>query len=917
MTEVSVASNYTEIIMDASLSYPPLPNPGTAYNRRPIRDDRGPARLHVFYDTESGIYTSPNAEYLPSPTRATDHLYNIFDGLKTRWAYDDYFYLALVPLQPRYDLPMLDCLSPLAFKVNVVIIENRRAYQIDPDIVKRWMAWENVIVRLQRKLLRRVAGTHLLTTVPPYPSAFGYHKQWPSEEKATLAGRLARTAFTLRFAFLSYLLLKESLKGRSTWQELTQERDDPVPLCICNTLRASWVCDFTVPRVGAFIDIGGVLLPDGGRQWHEDIADFQLAGVPLWFGYAHRPVQARGSSPITLTEWKRHQPRVVAYEVLRTITTKTYKTDNDGYHDAQRLLQKEKLEDLPKEDVYGYLEYIKDDTYIITRGEVRRRKGDTTTYEIKFVEGRPSDQFLHDSGRTHSSIYTSLLFFQCRQYSGDTYQRFIERERTWIEYLKRTETGQDRERRLARESLNEGQPVPTANGPAVFVWIKDNGVHYRRRARASRIRDLWDRTTPSQRLYNSMRNEYDVDDTSNPLGNHTNFASTRIDNHNNTAVDINFRPRSASPVQRQPSTPRSRSPLTQRESLNHSANDSCALRELADALVKGADRELTIHEQRVNLDISPINTILRERYGYKPPKSGWVVEEKEAIEWKENGWVKVYRTLGHWDRTDDLRKDSISLADIDSVADFLARLKRHSTPPTELCDLHPASSLLYKDETYNRLITTARTEKVKSLSGEETTRYWYTLEAVGGVPIELRNACKISVGTATTVTHGMRTGFGTTGDAIISWLLSIGAAVRVSQPIKEPLPESPTRRTLTNIGNRAVGIGIKPHGVKLGKADYIVYMERRDELLSGPAGVAALLGGGIMWRLARNIRNPVNINPVPDVEDVSDDTRTGERVYDDRRFAEFVLSEQDTYVIAGVYRVLLEGKSSSMIDTIG
>ncbi|TFK33350.1 hypothetical protein BDQ12DRAFT_442568 [Crucibulum laeve] len=48
-----------------------------------------------------------------------------------------------------------------------------------------------------------------------------------------------------------------------------------------------------------------------------------------------------------------------------------------------------------------------------------------------------------------------------------------------------------------------------------------------------------------------------------------------------------------------------------------------------------------------------------------------------------------------------------------------------------------------------------------------------------------------------------------------------------------------------------LGVRSKEHAITI--ADYVAYEQRRDELLQGPAGRAALMRGGLLWRLARGI----------------------------------------------------------------
>ena len=105
------------------------------------------------------------------------------------------------------------------------------------------------------------------------------------------------------------------------------------------------------------------------------------------------------------------------------------------------------------------------------------------------------------------------IFFQCRQRPRETYTQFIKREVVAAFYIEKTETRQDKARRLAREEQNRNQPVPRHCNPAVFVWTTEDDMQYRRQIRTSRIRELWERTTQLQRKYNSIRNEYNVDDT--------------------------------------------------------------------------------------------------------------------------------------------------------------------------------------------------------------------------------------------------------------------------------------------------------------------------------------------------------------------------------------------------------------------
>ncbi|KAI0094119.1 hypothetical protein BDY19DRAFT_866973, partial [Irpex rosettiformis] len=99
-------------------------------------------------------------------------------------------------------------------------------------------------------------------------------------------------------------------------------------------------------------------------------------------------------------------------------------------------------------------------------------------------------------------------------------------------------------------------------------------------------------------------------------------------------------------------------------------------------------------------------------------------------------------------------------------------------------------------------------------------------------------------------------------------------------------------------------IGIKPHGIELTRDDYKVYMRMRDELLRGPAGCAALLEGGIMWRLSRSTCSIEETIKGPDIDVNNAHGHLQVLNIGGQDCIESTLSQQDQYIIAGVYRIL-------------
>lgn len=104
------------------------------------------------------------------------------------------------------------------------------------------------------------------------------------------------------------------------------------------------------------------------------------------------------------------------------------------------------------------------------------------------------------------------------------------------------------------------------------------------------------------------------------------------------------------------------------------------------------------------------------------------------------------------------------------------------------------------------------------------------------------------------------------------------------------------------LDSRPIGIGLKPCGYSLGLSDYKAYSIQRDELLRGPVGRAALLHGGVVWRLAWGVVNMQEAIQGPDVEDQSTWSHMQTTEFDQTRYARTRLSPEDIYIICGTYR---------------
>lgn len=451
-----------------------------------------------------------------------------------------------------------------------------------------------------------------------------------------------------------------------------------------------------------------------------------------------------------------------------------------------------------------------------------------------------------------------------------------------------------------------------------------------------------------------MRDEYDVDDTARDLLDPEPSLLTDTAANDNWITESHTRSRSASPNSRPPTTRRSRSPIrklndssgkstdgrtlsyaTIEENDNYSAGIHDGLVDMANTLLGYSGKSVTIREMLVDVHTDDINDLLKYRYGYTAPTTIWQPQEKEAVEWASKGWDKLYRALGQRNKDPDTPASNedanttssdilltsvpalpstreIPLSDLPAVADFIAAFKRNTTI-RELSDLDARSVLSYANPAYRTLSTLKYQELSTTTSGAQTTN-WYMLDKLEDIQLETSRRCRVSTKRATNILQSKRAGFGRSAEQIALSMLARGMTLRLSLPVSTPVATPNCDKPYTTVGSHATGVGIKPHGIKLTKLDYKTYMAMRDELLAGPAGEAALLSGGILWRLAINVRNIEDVVRGPDTDDVSEDSRIREVTILGEKFVETILTEQDKYVIVGVYRVLLDGKLSNKIN---
>ena len=218
-----------------------------------------------------------------------------------------------------------------------------------------------------------------------------------------------------------------------------------------------------------------------------------------------------------------------------------------------------------------------------------------------------------------------------------------------------------------------------------------------------------------------------------------------------------------------------------------------------------------------------------------------------------------------------------------------------------ICDLNRHSTL--RQPIVSRLY---EERPVYPIGAARADRWWW-LQSLDDNPLTIDTNCLLLTNHATNILHITRAKLGRSADEILVSMVSRGMTVRVLRPVEgENVGGTVPERF--SIGDRPIGIGVKPHGIRLTKLDYRQYTRVRNALLDTAAGPAALLRGGILWRLAIDVCNMEDTLRGPDAQETRKDNARQYIEYGGKRYLENTLSEQDAFIISGVYRVLLPGK---------
>jgi hypothetical protein len=382
-----------------------------------------------------------------------------------------------------------------------------------------------------------------------------------------------------------------------------------------------------------------------------------------------------------------------------------------------------------------------------------------------------------------------------RQKPNEDWRAYFIRKTAQHTNLIEHESNEQRSRRENRERKNISFPTPTRKGAQVFHWEEQgDGVRIRKRIPFRDIYEFWGEYANTQKRYDSITDEWDVCTEFDPGA----VGPDVLDEDEDDEVANQLY-----------------------EPIDATVPDGTVWQEVSPGYQAEADY-IQYQEPPQTLD-----EIACCRYGIQIRNGPYTrLQLAERMDWE-----KAMRIMGEEDRqVQDKRLEEA----IPDMLQCLINIDRTgaSDPPASLWDLHPENALyLFRRQDTISIVTVKNTNQDKvylirsNLLQSGKNSQWSLVLSNPAAALEC-----------------VRRKWGPHYSDIALQLILRGCAF--STRIRGPMPSSSyTRPYVTTLGYR-------PQGYVPRDCDYASYEALRDKFLQTPRARAALLKGGIVWRLS-------------------------------------------------------------------
>lgn len=438
-----------------------------------------------------------------------------------------------------------------------------------------------------------------------------------------------------------------------------------------------------------------------------------------------------------------------------------------------------------------------------------------------------------------------------RQFPGETWQEFEDRQKQRYAEKLAVESEDARRSRIDRERAQERHQCPGHTGPHVFHWDKneDTGIRVRTAITRAQVPEYWENYTNSQRVYNSVDNEWDICSEFAP-------EASPPESGNWDDDDEVYPPRPPSP-DAPPAYPVSPPPPAPETWLDLPQPPPQPRVPSFKTLTCSAD----------------FKELLFQRYGFL------CTTEPAAYPASQHASPKL-ALFGHGDNN-----LAISPRERSHIRHFASSFTPSNPVPTfttDIWDLSPDTLFPIHLHANNRFYIVP----VDNPSG------FYVLEI--HEPSRSDPCWALALRDATTALECLRRNDESV-EKVVSFLVSTGrpftTLIRAPKYLRPPPPPPP----LFTLGWRPTTLKIQPD-------EYLYYEDLRNQFFLQPQSRAAFLRGGITWRLAMESTDNFSLERV--LNGPSNDafnypgSRLGAHIwYDDK------LSEGELDLISGVYKV--------------
>lgn len=739
-----------------------------------------------------------------------------WDACRPRWVNDRTFHYAFIPKNVTYDGSIL---SALQYAYETLPIEEKRVgekttlYRLSRELAQQWYWIEQVIGTLEAQLMRHCSATLPLGYERRYdfhPSQYNYRDWYTERHHACRSANLARGAFVVRLAMVSYLVLKGQSESRDVFQILHSHGGlSPEFL---NNIAGSWVANRKVPRVGAILNAHTP--PLGDHQWASEIKTLMsYRCIPFWIDYGPIPLR-----PSVLNLPDKFFP---------------------GKDVVMRYIQA--FEHRAREDARAQVAHDVHEAVAFVRGWLEER--------------------------AQSAVKAIQL-----------------------------ETPSQKAERELREKQYGNLEMPGRRGPRVYRWEYHLGMWNRLRVPYEQFEAIWMATTPRMRVYNSVQHEYDICyhlDEEATAALHAEM--TQVYDSNDDSHRVPYDPReTARTTTDRHSSRRSRSASPRRSNMPRLPGRPGTSGEETSALPPTIPGAHTVDD---NLDATSMNvdsfeTAITLRYGLRipsdpPPRLFSPNEQKQArhiLRWAVEPPPAATDNLNQW------------------VSYFVDLCLNAQPIPSSMYDSSP------------RALQPALTNAYKLYAVEIAPKDWKIADTLrcGVAPVpgaerdktyfvesrrEIVQGWKLVVHSELDAAHIIRASpvycKNSSRYEAAAFCVARGITFRTLAPrranseVPRPLPQS------------SMGLGRRHNRFGFSPKDYRLYERTRDALLAGPQGRAALLAGGLTWRLAIDALGLEYALQGPSHTKMSQVVATVNGI----EYVDDVLTQEELDIIAGVYFV--------------